>query len=216
MNDGRLPGRGVMNEGLELQISAFVDGELPDNEAELLLRRLSQDAVMRQQVARYLEIGRLIRRDKDVPGVDKLRGRIAAALGDELVAEPEEQEAVGVRFMTPASGIAVATAVAAVALVGLSQLSGPVDAGLQDALAIDLAPAYTEPTAEQVMLNSPSEQQMDLMRRHGDGDILYRLSNFEVSNNLEVIEPDGHLETADDESDPSDAAAPDSEESLIQ
>jgi hypothetical protein len=66
------------------------------------------------------------------------------------------------------------------------------------------------------MLNSPSEQQMDLMRRHGDGDILYRLSNFEVSNNLEVIEPDGHLETADDESDPSDAAAPDSEESLIQ
>jgi len=178
MNDGRLPGRGVMNEGLELQISAFVDGELPDNEAELLLRRLSQDAVMRQQVARYLEIGRLIRRDKDVPGVDKLRGRIAAALGDELVAEPEEQEAVGGRFMTPASGIAVAAAVAVVALVGLSQLSGPVDAGLQDAVAIDLAPAYTEPTAEQVMLNSPSEQQMDLMRRHGDGDILYRLSNF--------------------------------------
>ena len=84
-----------MNEGLEMQISAFVDGELPDNEAELLLRRLSQDAVMRQQVARYLEIGRLIRQDKDVPGVDKLRGRIAAALGDELVAEPVEQEAVG-------------------------------------------------------------------------------------------------------------------------
>ena len=212
MNDGRLPGRGVMNEGLEMQISAFVDGELPDNEAELLLRRLSQDAVMRQQVARYLEIGRLIRQDKDVPGVDKLRGRIAAALGDELVAEPVEQEAVGVRFMTPASGIAVAAAVAVVALVGLSQLSGPVDAGLQDAVAIDLAPAYTE----QVLLNSPSEQQMDLMRRHGDGDILYRLSNFEVSNNLEVIEPDGHLETADDEPDPSDAAAPDNEESLIQ
>lgn len=199
-----------------MQISAFVDGELPDNEAELLLRRLSQDAVMRQQVARYLEIGRLIRQDNDVPGVDKLRGRIAAALGDELVAEPVEEEAVGVRFMTPASGIAIAAAVAVVALVGLSQLSGPVDAGLQDAVAIDLAPAYTEPTAEQVMLNSPSEQQLDLMRRHGGGDILYRLSNFEVSNNLEVIEPDGHLETADDESDPSGAEAPDNEESLIQ
>jgi len=205
-----------MNEGLEMQISAFVDGELPDNEAELLLRRLSQDAVMRQQVARYLEIGRLIRQDKDVPGVDKLRGRIAAALGDELVAEPEEQEAVGVRFMTPASGIAVAATVAALALVGLSQLSGPVDAGLQDAVAIDLAPAYTEPTAEQVLLSSPSEQQMDLMRRHGDSDILYRLSNFEVSNNLEVIEPDGHLETADEESGVSGAEALDNEAAVIQ
>ena len=171
---------------------------------------------MRQQVARYLEIGRLIRQDKDVPGVDKLRGRIAAALGDDLVAVPVEQEAVGVRFMTPASGIAVAAAVAAVALVGLSQLSGPVDAGLQDAVAIDLAPAYTEPTAEQVLLNSPSEQQMDLIRRHGDGDILYRLSNFELSNNLEVIEPDGHLETADEEPDASNAEAPDNEQTVIQ
>ena len=32
-----------MNEGIEMQISAFVDGELPENEAELLLRRMSQD-----------------------------------------------------------------------------------------------------------------------------------------------------------------------------
>ncbi len=32
-----------MNEGIEMQISAFVDGELPENEAELLLRRMSED-----------------------------------------------------------------------------------------------------------------------------------------------------------------------------
>ena len=69
-----------MNETLKMQISAFVDGELPDNESELLLRRLSQDAAMRQQVAEYLRIGRLIRRDQDVPGIDTLRGRIATPL----------------------------------------------------------------------------------------------------------------------------------------
>ena len=40
-----------MNEALKMQISAFIDGELPENEAELLLRRLNQDAAMRQQVA---------------------------------------------------------------------------------------------------------------------------------------------------------------------
>ena len=43
-----------MNEALRMQISAFVDGELPDNESELLLRRLSQDAVLRQQVGHEL------------------------------------------------------------------------------------------------------------------------------------------------------------------
>ena len=50
-----------MTDALKMQISAFVDGELPDNEAEFLLRRLSQDAGMRQQVAQYLEIGRMAR-----------------------------------------------------------------------------------------------------------------------------------------------------------
>jgi len=73
-----------MNDALEMQISAFIDGELPENESELLVRRLSQDAAMRQQVARYLEIGRLMRQDREVPGMGELRGSIAAALGDEI------------------------------------------------------------------------------------------------------------------------------------
>jgi negative regulator of sigma E activity len=187
-----------MNEALEMQISAFVDGELPDNEAELLLRRLGQDAAMRQQVAKYLEIGRLMRQDKGVPGIDQLRVRIAAALGEEVIPQPEEEQAVGVRFMTPASGIAVAATVAAIALLGLSQLDGPVDAGVKDAVAIDLAPAYTVPTDEQVLLNSPSQQQMEYLRRHNESDIIYRMAGFTVSESLEVIEPDGHLQSGDD------------------
>ena len=120
-----------MNDALKMQISAFVDGELPDNESELLLRRLSQDTELRQQVSRYLEIGRLLRRDRDVPGMDQLRGRIAAALGDELAQPDEAQKVVGSRLMTPATGVAVAATVAALALVGLSQLDGPVDPVLE-------------------------------------------------------------------------------------
>ena len=50
-----------MNDSLKLQISAFIDAELPDNETELLLRRLSQDAALRAQAAQYLAIGRAIR-----------------------------------------------------------------------------------------------------------------------------------------------------------
>jgi negative regulator of sigma E activity len=196
-----------MNEALKMQISAFVDGELPDNESELLLRRLSQDAAMRQQVAEFLEIGRLMRRDQEVPGMDTLRGRIAVALGedDTLVAEPEKPAAAGSSLMTPASGIAVAATVAALALIGLSQLTGPVDAGLQDAVAIDLAPAYTEPTAEQVLMNQPSERLLDYVRRHGDSspdmgssDIIYRMATFEISAEHVEIPPDPHLMPAED------------------
>jgi hypothetical protein len=191
-----------MNDALKMQVSAFVDGELPENESELLLRRLSQDAALRQQVAEYLEIGRLIRREAEVPGVDQLRGRIAAALGDEPAAPAvEEQRDLGSSLMTPASGIAVAATVAALALLGLSQLNAPVDSAIgDDAVAIDMAPAYTEPSIDQVMQNQPSELLLDYRRRHvesspelGSGDILFRMADFQIDSDLEQIEPDGHL-----------------------
>jgi len=186
-----------MNEALKMQISAFVDGELPDNEAELLLRRLSQDAAMRQQVAEYLEIGRLIRRDQDVPGVVRLRGRIAAELGDETLPAVADKAIVASSLMTPASGIAVAATVAVVALAGLSQLTSPDDPGLRDAVAIDLAPTYTEPSVDAILQYAPSGRELDLLRRHSDSDILYRMATFEVTKDLEEIEPDGHLVPAD-------------------
>jgi negative regulator of sigma E activity len=190
-----------MNDALKMQISAFVDGELPDNESELLLRRLSQDAAVRQQVARYLAMGRLIRQDQEVPGMDRLRGRIAAALGDEALPERAQAEVVGSGLMTPATGIAVAATVAVVALIGLSQVGTPVDTGVQNAVAVDLGAAYTEPTIEQVMANQPSERLREMLRRHGDsspdlgsGDILYRMATFEVrEEELDKIPPDPHL-----------------------
>ena len=185
-----------------MQISAFVDGELPDNESELLLRRLSQDAVMRQQVAQYLEIGRLIRRDQELPGMDRLRGRIAAALGDEALPPAAHKETVASTLMTPVAGIAVAAIVAAVALFSLGQLSGPADPVLRDAVAIDSAPAYTEPSAEQVLGNAPTERQLEYLRRHSDSDILTRMANFEVSESLEIIEPDGHLGSSEEAEEP--------------
>jgi hypothetical protein len=195
-----------MNDALRMQISAFVDGELPENESELLLRRLSQDAALRQQVAEYLEIGRLIRREAEVPGVDQLRGRIAAALGDEpATPEVEEKRDLGSSLMTPASGIAVAATVAALALLGFSQLNAPVESAIgDDAVAIDMAPAYTEPSIDQVMQNQPSELLLDYRRRHvesspelGSGDILFRMADFQIDSDLEQIEPDGHLAPED-------------------
>lgn len=198
---GKCPLRGVMSDALKTQISAFVDGELPDNESELLLRRLSQDAALRAQVDQYMAIGRLIRQDAEVPGMDDLRDRIAATLDDEVVPaqaqEQEQQRVVGSRFMTPATGVAVAATVAALALVGLSQLDASIDADLAGAVAI----AYTEPAVEQALANQPNQQLLEYIRRHGDSSsdlgtsgTLTRMVMFELrEGELVEIEPDAHL-----------------------
>ena len=71
-----------MNDGIRMQVSAFVDGELPENEAELLLRRMSQDLELRQAVAEYLAIGRLMRAEPGLAGADRLHERISAVIDD--------------------------------------------------------------------------------------------------------------------------------------
>ena len=74
-----------MNEAIKMQISAFVDGELPDSEADLLLRRMSQYAELRRVAADYLELGRVMRGESSVRNIERLRERIAAALDDKVV-----------------------------------------------------------------------------------------------------------------------------------
>lgn len=155
--------------------------------------------------------------------MDNLRGRIAAALGDEAIVEAVEKPAVGSTLMTPASGIAVAATVAAVALVGLSQLGGPtVDDSPDLAVAIDLAPAYTEPSEEQVLANSPTQRLLEYGRRHnnsspdlGSNGILSRMVTFELrEGRLVEIEPDPHLISGEADTSPvieTDESAPSSE-----
>ena len=74
-----------MNDAIRMQISAFVDGELPQNEAELLLRRLCQDGALRQQAAEYMAVGRIMRGERTVAGMAQLRQRIAAELDNQDV-----------------------------------------------------------------------------------------------------------------------------------
>jgi negative regulator of sigma E activity len=130
-----------------MQISAFVDGELPDAEADLLLRRMSQDAELRRQAADYLDIGRAMRGEPSVRGVERLQERINAALDDrpldDVELPPDTKSGGRVR---PLVGIAVAASVALVALFGL-QLSPGVDStnALPESSVAADEPGYTVP-----------------------------------------------------------------------
>jgi len=139
-----------MNDAIKMQISAFVDGELPDNEAEMLLRRMSQDRELRQQAAEYLCMGRAMRGERSIAGMGQLRDRISAILDDKtLQDEFDTADTVRPGFMRPLVGVAIAATVALVALLGLQQISAVPDA---DTLSADgtvagavVDDAYTEP-----------------------------------------------------------------------
>jgi len=214
--------RGNMNDALKMQISAFVDGELPDNEAELLLRRLGQDGAMRQQVAEYMNIGRMIRRDQDVPGMQQLRGRVSAALGQEdVIVGTESAVSKHSSWLKPAGGFGVAAAVAVVAVMALGQRGVPTGDSVADsvaesvangAVAIDLAPTYTEPTVEQVLANQPTRRLLEYSRRHDDSSadlgsngILSRLVTLELPND-ELVEIEPPSRSADEDGVPNDDA----------
>ncbi len=190
-----------MNDAIKIQLSAFVDGELPDNESELLLRRLSQDATLRQQVAEYMQLGRLIRGDREPAGISQLRGRISAALGEEMPAVVPVANYVPARWFRPVAGVAIAASVAVAALVGLRQVSVSDDAafsaGSADfaAVAIDDSSMYTELLSDEFVSDRPSDLLAQYYLHHGErsasgANILTRLVTLELrEGELQEIEP---------------------------
>ncbi len=163
-----------MNDALKMQVSAFVDDELPENEADLLVRRLSQDFELRQQVADYLAIGRVMRRESGVAGVERLRDRISAEL-DERPSQDDADRAPASapsRLLRPLTGVAVAATVALIAILGLRQTPGTGEPGvgeIPDAVAgVGMDDAYTEP--------APSDDMLQL----------YRLMHTEVASGFDA------------------------------
>ena len=152
-----------MNDAIRMQLSAFVDGELPENEAELLLRRMSQDEKLRLEVAEFLAIGRLIRDEPGLAGADRLHERIAAAIGDHekpVIVDDTASSTGASRTLRPLTGVAIAAAVALVAIFGLQQNT-----------AVDDLPAPTVvPVVNDVVpsIDAQQERQRQYFRNHAE------------------------------------------------
>ncbi len=149
-----------------MQLSAYVDDELPQNEAELLLRRLSQDVKLRQEVAEYLAIGRVMRGEVGVAGIDGIRNRVLAAIDDTAgTTDAVMENEPATRALKPLVGVAIAATVALAAIFGLQQTTGVDDVVLQDGnpLRVEVVPDYAP--------------QQDLLRQ-------YFLSHGETSSQL--------------------------------
>ncbi len=186
-----------MNDTIRMQLSAFIDDELPENEAELLMRRVCQDEALRKEAAEYLALSRLIRDEAGLAGSDRLHERVLAELDE----RPQELAADGAgiaatRSIKPLAGIAIAASVALLAIFGLQQVNVTDDAlppGADNAPVADIAatPQLSEEQRRQFLLNHA-----DASSRQGANGINARLATMRFSE--EVMEDDAEVEAAED------------------
>ncbi len=111
-----------MTERIKEQLSAFLDGELPEPESALLLKRLERDDDLRGALSRYSLIGAVLRNDGDVPAARQVAARVSAAIAREPSGSMRGIAALrSAALLRPFAGLAVAAGVAAVALLLVQQ-----------------------------------------------------------------------------------------------
>jgi len=140
-----------MTERIKEQLSAFLDGELPEPESALLLKRLERDDELRGALSRYSLIGAVLRHDGDVPAARQVAARVSAVIAREpagpfRAASMSRSGAV----LRPLAGVAVAAGVATVALL----LAGPFNR--QDPVAPVPVLAQVEDTPVEAVSSAPA------------------------------------------------------------
>jgi sigma-E factor negative regulatory protein RseA len=111
-----------MSEQIREQVSAFLDGELPDTETELLLKRLTRDGELRESFGRYSLIGEALRGAGSQILTRGFASRVNLAIeGEPAQVAAHAQPARASRWWRPLAGVTVAAGVAAVAIVALQQ-----------------------------------------------------------------------------------------------
>ena len=147
-----------MSDQIREQVSAFLDGELPSSESELLLKRLTRDADLRASFGRYALIGETLRGANRVPMSRGFATRVNRAIdGEAAAAVPQGMRAAQSRWWRPVAGAAVAASVAAVAVVALQQRA--VAPGLHSApplAAQSAAPAPAKEARSYYIVPAPS------------------------------------------------------------
>lgn len=137
-----------MTDPVKEQLSACLDGELPEAELGLLLRQVERDRHVLGSLSRYSLISEALKTRQPVVASASFADRVSAAIDAE--AQPAKRIApLAPRWMRPAAGFAIAAGVAAIAVISLQpstiqtpQVAAVADTGAESAAA----PSYTVPT----------------------------------------------------------------------
>ncbi|MCP3999762.1 MAG: sigma-E factor negative regulatory protein [Gammaproteobacteria bacterium] len=169
-----------VTRNIEEQLSAFLDGELPDAELELLVRRLERDQELRSTLARYSAIGGILRKENVTLTNAAFRSRVMRAISEESIA-PEGS--TGVQPVRAASkwrvGSMLAAAVTAFTVIGVYQLDAPVDLVQAD---LEVAAVLDKPLSS---VNSPSVSTDQKSKENSERMTSYLVSHGEFSRSLQ-------------------------------
>ena len=130
-----------MTDRIKEQLSTFLDGELPEPESALLLKRLERDDELRGALSRYSLIGAVLRNDGDVPAARQVAARVSAAIAREplgvsaFVRLPQREV-----LMRSLAGLAVAATVAFGAVLLVQQVGSQDPAAPEAVLAQAIDP----------------------------------------------------------------------------
>ena len=147
-----------MTDRIKEQLSAFLDGELPDPESALLLKRLERDDELRGALSRYSLIGAVLRSDGDVPAARQVAARVSAAIAREPTRAGRtgalaRRDSVG----RAAAGLAVAAAVAFGAVLLVQQLTAGDELAPEATMARAETPPIESLAVDSAPVDAPAE-----------------------------------------------------------
>jgi sigma-E factor negative regulatory protein RseA len=145
-----------MSEQIREQVSAFLDGELPNTETELLLKRLTRDGELRESFGRYALIGEALRGGGSPILTRGFASRVNHAIdGEPAQAAAHAQQARAPRWWRPLAGVAVAAGVATVAIVALQQRA--IAPGVKGASVVTAQNVAATPTVGSSTVTAPNQ-----------------------------------------------------------
>lgn len=210
-----------MNEELDSQLSAMFDDELPEDQCQLLARRLSRDDALKARWRRYAVMGAAIRAERQGGTAPRLETNLAArvsavissepALVADAVAQGGVRKVAGMRWWQPIAGGAIAAGVAAMSVLWI-RAQGPVGgeslvaqnaaapAALTQTVADNSAPeSYVVPAAVERTPMVPSAELANYVVAHSEFSAPVNRRN--MLSALVASEPVGDDEVAPGESD---------------
>ncbi len=184
-----------MSHSVDEQLSAFLDGELPEAELELLLARLDRDPGRRELLARYGMIGECIRTGTAEPLALPIAERVRAALA---APDAAPQVAVVARPATFHRGWAAGAVAAGAALIAI-MVAGPGSWQLPSPLPSPIPPPA--PLAATGLLDEAVAPITATVRHRVDPRAAARLTNYlvahgEFANELSRASLDSHVVSA--------------------
>lgn len=127
-----------VTRNIEEQLSAFLDGELPQEELQMLVRRLEKDPQHRATLSRYAYAGSVLRNEAGPLPLSDLRAGVMSAVAEDEAPEPRRRSSE----RSSQRPLLVAAAAACVAIIAGQMLPGADSSQESPGLAL------TQPSAD--------------------------------------------------------------------